>query len=54
MLLAYSQFIFLDFFARRDGRPGLIRWPHISINIMEKIEDPLPASQSPTAKAAGR
>ncbi|MCH5373106.1 MAG: heme-binding protein [Planctomycetes bacterium] len=37
LLLAYSQFIFLDFFPRRDGRDGFIRWPHISINMMEKI-----------------
>jgi hypothetical protein len=40
LVLAYSQFIFLDFFNRFDGRPGLIRWPHISINMMEKIEWP--------------
>ena len=37
LLLAYSQFVFLDFFPRRDGRDGFIRWPHISINMMEKI-----------------
>jgi hypothetical protein len=40
LVLAYSQFIHLDFFSRRDGRPGLIRWPHISINMMEKIAPP--------------
>ena len=40
LILAYSQFIFLDFFPRRDGREGLIRWPHISINFMEKIAMP--------------
>lgn len=40
LVLAYSQFIFLDFFNRFDGRPGKIRWPHISINMMEKIEWP--------------
>lgn len=40
LVLAYSQFIFLDFFNRFDGRPGRIRWPHISINMMEKIEWP--------------
>jgi len=40
LILAYSQFIFLDFFPRRDGREGLIRWPHISINMMEKIAKP--------------
>ena len=40
LVLAYSQFIYLDFFPRFDGKPGLIRWPHISINMMEKIEEP--------------
>lgn len=40
LVLAYTQFIFLDFFPRRDGGAGLIRWPHISINMMEKIEEP--------------
>lgn len=40
LLLAYSQFILLDFFQRRDGREGLIRWPHVSINMMEKIAPP--------------
>lgn len=39
LVLAYSQFIFLDFFDRVDGRPGRIRWPHISINMMEKISE---------------
>ncbi|TDX33639.1 heme-binding protein [Rhodovulum visakhapatnamense] len=39
MLLQYAQFVFLDFFPRGDGSPGLIRWPHISINTMEKVED---------------
>ena len=40
LVLAYTQFILLDFFPRRDGVEGLIRWPHISINMMEKIEEP--------------
>lgn len=35
--LQYSQVIFLDFFGRRDGMPGLIRWPHVSINTLEKV-----------------
>ncbi len=53
LVLAYSQFIFLDFFPRFDGRPGLIRWPHISINMMEKIEDPnVEQTESPTYLAA--
>lgn len=35
--LQYSQTVILDFFPRRDGLPGLIRWPHVSINTMEKV-----------------
>jgi len=35
--LAYSQLILLDFFRRFDGKLGKIRWPHISINMMEKV-----------------
>ncbi|MFK7829388.1 MAG: hypothetical protein AB8B57_06380 [Congregibacter sp.] len=42
LVLAYSQLVFLDFFDRVDGRSDLIRWPHISINMMEKIEEPPP------------
>ena len=26
----------LDFFARFDGGPGRIKWPHVSINTLEK------------------
>ncbi len=40
LALAYTQFIFLDFFGRRDDEPGLIRWPHISMNVMEKVAEP--------------
>ncbi len=40
LALAYTQFIFLDFFRRRDGEAGVIRWPHISINLMEKVAEP--------------
>jgi len=40
LVLAYSQFIYLDFFDRVDGKPGKIRWPHVSINMMEKIAEP--------------
>lgn len=36
--LQYTQTVFLDFFPRTDGVPGLIRWPHVSINTLEKIE----------------
>jgi hypothetical protein len=38
--MQYVQVVMLDFFRpRRDGMPGAIRWPHISINTMEKISD---------------
>lgn len=40
MALAYSQVVMLDFFPRRDGHPGLIGWPHVSINTMEKVSEP--------------
>ena len=36
--LQYSQIVMLDFFPRRDGLPGLIAWPHVSINTLEKID----------------
>ncbi len=35
--LQYSQTVMLDFFKRPDGKEGLIRWPHVSINTMEKV-----------------
>jgi hypothetical protein len=34
--LQYSQVVMLDFFPRADGLPGLIRWPHVSINTLTK------------------
>lgn len=38
--LQYSQIVILDFFSRRDGAPGRTRWPHVSINTMEKVAAP--------------
>jgi len=38
-LLQYAQVVQLDFFPRFDGGPGRIRWPHVSINTMEKVDD---------------
>jgi len=35
--LQYAQVVLLDFFPRRDGFPGLVGWPHVSINTMEKV-----------------
>jgi hypothetical protein len=40
LVMQYLQIVLLDFFQRRDGMPGLIRWPHVSINTMEKIAEP--------------
>jgi hypothetical protein len=37
--LQYVQVVQLDFFPRRDGGPGRIKWPHVSINTMEKVSD---------------
>jgi len=38
--MQYSQVVILDFFNRRDGLPGLVRWPHVSINTLDKIGEP--------------
>ena len=37
--LQYLQIVMLDFFPRRDGLPGRIGWPHVSINTLEKVSD---------------
>jgi hypothetical protein len=37
--LQYLQVVMLDFFARTDGLPGLIGWPHVSINTLTKVSD---------------
>jgi hypothetical protein len=36
-LMQYLQDVALDFLPRTDGTPGLIRWPHVSINTLEKV-----------------
>jgi hypothetical protein len=33
--LQYLQVVILEFAPRRDGTPGLIHWPHISVNTLE-------------------
>jgi hypothetical protein len=38
MILQYLQIVILDFLPREDGHPGLVRWPHISINTLEKVK----------------
>ena len=37
--IQYSQTVFLDFFPKSSIEPGLIRWPHVSINTLEKISN---------------
>lgn len=38
MRLQYVQVLILDFFRpREDGHPGRARWPHVSINTLEKV-----------------
>lgn len=47
--LQYVQVVQLDFFDRFDGGPGRIKWPHVSINTLAKVEDapvPSPAGYS--------
>lgn len=39
-VLQYAQRVLLEFHPRRDGVPGLIRWPHITINTMIRALDP--------------
>lgn len=37
--LQYLQVVMLDFDPRTSGLPGRIRWPHVSINTMHKVDD---------------
>lgn len=37
LILQYSQVVSLDFFERKDGIAGKIRWPHVSINTLRKV-----------------
>ena len=47
--LQYLQIVMLDFFPRRDGLPGRIGWPHVSINTLTKASDE-PVSYSELAQ----
>lgn len=40
--LQYAQNVILDFIGRPDGHPGRARWPHISINTMERVSEANP------------
>lgn len=42
--LQYVQVVQLDFFPRDDGGPGRIKWPHVSINTLEKVTDAVDTS----------
>ncbi len=44
--MQYLQIVMLDFFPRRDGLPGRITWPHVSINTLTKVSDDV----APTAE----
>ena len=35
--LQYAQNVILDFINRPDGHPGRARWPHVSINTLERV-----------------
>lgn len=35
--MQYMQQIMLEFFARTDNEPGLIKWPHVSFNTMRRF-----------------
>lgn len=45
LIMMYHQAVMLDFFKRTDGAEGLIKWPHVSINILE--HRPTAASATP-------
>lgn len=40
LIIQYAQVVLLEFFDRRDGSPGRIQWPHVSINTLEKVAEP--------------
>lgn len=40
LIMMYLQSVNLDFFPRVDGTPGLIGWPHVSINTLVKTANP--------------
>lgn len=42
VIMQYLQVVMLDFFPRGDNLPGMARWPHVSINTMERVEPPEP------------
>ncbi|MEX0327087.1 MAG: heme-binding protein [Ruegeria sp.] len=47
LMMMYLQNVGLDFFPKFGQQPGLIRWPHVSINTMEKVAPPEDAERYP-------
>jgi hypothetical protein len=39
LVMQYAQIVMLEFFPKGNGQPGLIKWPHVSINTMEKVSE---------------
>lgn len=52
LVMQYSQVVMLEFFDRLDGVPGRIKWPHISINTMERVAEDA-ASVASVVEAGG-
>jgi hypothetical protein len=48
--MQYLQVVMLEFFPRRDGVPGLIQWPHVSINTLEWIGETSDAPREDKSK----
>lgn len=42
LIMMYHQVVMLEFFPRKDEVEGLIKWPHVSINTMERIPEAPP------------
>ena len=40
--MQYAQNVILDFISRPDGHPNRARWPHVSINTMERASEVVP------------
>ena len=49
--MQYLQIVMLDFFPRRDGLPGRIGWPHVSINTLTKVSDDVAPNEELTTSA---
>lgn len=52
LIMMYHQVVMLDFFNRTDGVDGLIKWPHVSINTMERVPEAVPPAPLESADIA--